>query len=208
MARNRYLCLTLIPLVLLGIVSCESQNPIKRPFPPPPPGSPAEVVGGSIHVCSTTPINQASDPYFVDVDDNSKVKVSHVEFPHAPPTFTHTWKIILSNRDHGKKEKDDAVTLTSSGTTQIKIHLRGDSIWLPSTGPTKLKFHDRAGGCGPNENRQCDRLVNITFVTTDANGTTATTKGKCKTGMDADGTPDGMCSIVIGTPPAPMACDQ
>jgi len=208
MGRNRLLSLTLVPVVLLGCVCCPTTLMPLPPPPPPPTGSPAEVVGGSIHVCSTTPINQTSDPYFVDVDDNSIVIVSHVVFPHAPPTFTHTWKIILSNRDHGKHEKDDAVTLTSSGTTQVKIHLRGDSIWLPSTGPTKLKFHDTAGGCGNAENRQCDRLVHITFTTTAANGTTVTTKGLCKTGLDEYGDPDGLCSIVIGTLPAPAGCDQ
>ena len=133
--------------------------------------------------------------------------VSHVDFPHAPPTFTHTWEIILSNRDHGKKEKDDAVTLTSSGTTQIKIHLRPDSIWLPATGATKLKFHDKDCGAA-GEDRRCDHLVHITFMTTAADGTTATTKGLCKTGLDGDGDPDGKCSIVMGTATAPIPCDQ
>lgn len=208
MARNRYLGRTLIPLLMLGSVGCGSPKALKRPFPPPPTGSPAEVVGGSIHICSTNPINQSSDPYVVDVDDNSIVTVSHVEFPSAPPTFTHTWKMKLSNRDQDNNEKDGAVTLTSSGSTQIKVHLRGDSVWLPGTGANKLKFHYKAGRCGPNENRQCDRLVNITFETTDAHGATTTTKGKCKTAMDGDGTPDGKCSIVIGTLPGPTGCDQ
>jgi hypothetical protein len=213
MARSRPLTLAsiAIPLFLAGTVSCNSRRPESPPLLPGRAGSPAEVVGGSIHVCSTAPIIQTSDPYSVAVDDNSKVTLYHVEFPHgqSAPTFTHTWTMVISNRHHDKSDKDGAITLTSSGATQVNIHLREYSMWLPPPDPKKLKFHDKDDGkcSAAAEDLLCDHLSHITFMTTAANGTTTTTKGLCKTGLDGYGDPDGKCAIVIGTASAPMACD-
>jgi hypothetical protein len=140
------------------------------------------------------------------VDDNSKVALFHVVLPlgQSAPAFTHSWKIGISNRDKAKQEKNDAITLTSSGTTQVNIQLRGDSIWLPSTGANELKFHDDKACHGTGEDPHCDHLVHVTITDT---GSGSSVKGLCETTTDSDGDPDGYCAIVIGTASSPFPCN-
>jgi hypothetical protein len=201
MARNlKYGALVFVLSAATVTLTCCKKTPDVAPGVAPdgakvgvPNDSPVEVVGGTIHVCTASPITETANPYTVTVDTTTAT-LHGVLFKAGDvlPDLTKGWTLKLSSLDNKWGENKGTVILTPDLTTPLTIDITvPGGVWKHDKSDFRtLKFHDENSCPGDSEGSRCDHLVNVEASGTAPGGGPADATGQCL---------GGVCKIVIGT---------
>lgn len=187
-------------LILIG---CRETPPVPVYKPVAPASgndSPIEVVGGTIHICTASPITPpvSGSATYIAAGDTTKVLPLGVSgLSTTSLDWTKPWTLKLSNLDmRSWSVISGAITLSpdpTNPTTEVDIVSGSNGVWKYDT--TKqtirtLKFHDDTACKGDSEGSPCDHLVNVEAI-----GTTPAGASVDLTGLQCLG---GACKIIIG----------
>jgi hypothetical protein len=213
MPRSRTFILSLSAVVAGLIALAVAAVRLDTFAPTASSGSPAEVVGGSIHVLASTgltwnKVNGNDLQYTLTLPDNYKIDqiiTSGVRGIKSPTSVRGAWKVELSSRNYAQavticSDPDPSCPLTSTPTQQIYANLSSANLFWERASGTQLRFHDKACDYDspPTEHTKCDFLSNVTVSDSTGNSTPQPlASGKCSRFPVIL---DGFCDIKIGAP--------
>ena len=178
MARTQTVALTLSAAVAALIALTLVATQLNLFAPSSASGSPAEVVGGSIHVLAASgltwnEVNGNPLQYSLTVPDQyqlNTISTSGVRGVKGPISVHDAWKVELASRNYTQavticSESDPKCPLTSQPTHQIYANLSSANLFWELASGTELHFHDKAcdNPSATKENRTCDFLSNVTI---------------------------------------------
>jgi hypothetical protein len=182
MARTQTFVLTISAAVAALVALAFAATQLNLFAPTSASGSPAEVVGGSIHVLSASDltwneVNGNPLQYSLTVSNKYQldtVSTSGVRGVKGPISLHGAWKVELTSPKYSQavticSESDPKCPLTSQTTDQpihqIYANLSSANLFWELASGTQLRFHDRAcdNPSAKKENRTCDFLSNVTI---------------------------------------------
>lgn len=179
MARTQTVVLT-FSAVAAALIALAAATQLDLFAPTAASGSPAEVVGGSIHVLASNGLTwtKVSDLQYTLTlpsgypDGIDQISTRGVRGVKGPIPVAGAWKVELASRNYTQavticSDPDPSCPLTSKPTQQIYANLSSANLFWELASGTQLRFHDKAcddpSATKKGENRSCDFLSNVTI---------------------------------------------